>query len=328
MWVAYPVEPRAVIEARALNNQRVTVPVPYRVPQPRWVRIFGELPPVHEDLPIDHAAFVEYRHHAGGLNNPVMRDASCGQNLQGTAGEAARDRVAFMELREMLLEEGFRLRSEDSLVLHVLYHVKIVRVEFGPPKPGQVWFPIRRPRCRSRKVRLTVDGPGNLGRAEVESLTVQRKRQEPYCCHDRNSLHENCSSPPWACRVSGCRMRNIIRQRITRARGPQRLPTHDLGHARPRDRMKGATRTLSRSWMAWSFAVLTKYGQLMTVCCDLVSRAGRGESPESNRLSGSLRERCTHLKRSSWRDPCRRPDRLVEWHIRCTMKGNVADWAH
>ena len=148
----------------------------HRIPEPARVRVLREFAPIRKDLPITSAAtLVKQRHHGRGLDHAVRPV----EHLRRTARQAVRNGIVSPEIRDTLLEDGFRRRSEDGFVLRILYQVETVRVCFGPPQAGQIGLAIGCSGHRSCQVRFTVGGPRNTRRAKVEPLSAQCNWEQP-----------------------------------------------------------------------------------------------------------------------------------------------------
>src|SRR5207247_9900330 len=66
--MAIAIHPRPVIESEALHPQRVSLPVPYRIPHPTRIGVGLQCTPVHENLSIGEI-FVQHQDQTWGLND-------------------------------------------------------------------------------------------------------------------------------------------------------------------------------------------------------------------------------------------------------------------
>src|SRR5436190_23881046 len=121
MRMACSVEPGPIVEARGLDHECVAIPVADRVSQPRWVRIFRQLPSIHVDLPVTTGSILEeHGHDRGGVDDSIRRV----DRFRRTAWQAVCNGIILPEIFDALHENGFRRRPEDGFILQILYDVE------------------------------------------------------------------------------------------------------------------------------------------------------------------------------------------------------------
>ena len=84
--MAHLIEPGFSVETAGFDNQRVSIPLRYRVTKPLGIRIFGQLAPIHEKLAELIEGFVEHHDDIGLLED--LEGERRGVNLRNALRQA------------------------------------------------------------------------------------------------------------------------------------------------------------------------------------------------------------------------------------------------
>jgi hypothetical protein len=109
--MAVVIEPGAIVEAVALDDERVTIPAPDGIAHPAWIRCGFECASVQEDLPVrqiriedhDQRGRLDDLHHLGA-------GAVCGDGVAGTERQTPHVHVVLAEVFPSLLDQRARPR--------------------------------------------------------------------------------------------------------------------------------------------------------------------------------------------------------------------------
>ena len=177
--VSVGIEPGFAVRSGRLDNQRVAVPVADRISLPVGIRVFGEGPAIHEDLPEDGARLVEDDDEPRSLNDLPRR---CHGIFFGNAGRQA-------EIVRIVLASGvhvlfvhFGRPGLERDFLQVRGDVDQVLKAGDQPDAAEVRLAIRQSRRFGREVDFTVLRSRCSGGRDFQPLRGDRYARPNQAC--------------------------------------------------------------------------------------------------------------------------------------------------
>src|SRR5438093_2013277 len=153
MRMAREIEPRFFFEANSINDQAVTIPLADRISEPRRFALFGQRPPIRENLPVVVVSLKDQDDQARLLNDLPRRGVTISIRHAVRETTPIRPIFAVVGLAFLVKLFGPRLHRDFNAVSTEINEIFRVRPS---PYPRQIRRPIGQPRRGSREVRLSV----------------------------------------------------------------------------------------------------------------------------------------------------------------------------
>src|SRR5262249_8971280 len=145
--------PRLFFETNSINDQAVTVPFAHRISEPRRFALFGQRPPVRENLPVVVVSLKNHDDQARLLNDLPRRGVTISIRHAVRKTPPIRPIFAVVGLAFLVKLFGPRLHRDFNTVSTEINEIFRVRPS---PYPREIRRAIGQPRHGSREVRLSI----------------------------------------------------------------------------------------------------------------------------------------------------------------------------